>query len=492
MFEKNRPFIKVDVTENINQKFDKIDAQLADISQEQKKLKEFSVTDKKLYVTLMDDDGRTDFLTKVKPILDEYDVKMTLAINSGLVGTSGFMTWEQLQQLKAEGHEILNHSMGTYGTVADVTLEQLLGYYQQEKDAFTSHGFDTYDYFIYSGTMPWQDADVRNKVSSVYKCCFANSDAPVNYIPFDNFAIHRGSLSYNPIATIDKYLAMGTGYLVLFGHAWMYSDTDLQIVRSAIEYLLSKNVTFVTAKQMVDNFSNIINLGNLGQDKFLLDQNGNVNFSLNGKNINDLTNMFFETQNFSGKPITDYRKNSITVEKVGGTFATWGLPQSGIVKTYRFDDDRFSFQEFSQLGEANLWRRSWDDTNKEWANLGYFYPVSGVSVSTANRPKFIKRGMMIYDYTLNKMIFAQGDGFNLPYVQVARNTAYTLGTYVNTSTDSGITNNRLYECVVAGTTASTSPTYTTTKGDITTDGTAQFKYIGDRVVYRDALGTVVP
>ena len=466
--------------------------QLADTQKQQRSLTESNTQEKKLYVNLQDDDGRIEVMTKLKPILDELNVKTTFAINPGLVGQTGYMTWAQIKQLKSEGHEILNHTMGTYGTIEDITLDQLKTYYEQEKNLFKANGIETYDYLVYSGTMPWRNADVRNKISQVYKCCFANTDAPKNYLPFDNYAIHRAALTYNPTQTIDEYLAMGSGFLVLFQHAWMNNNTDFQTIRNAITYLKSKNVTFVTAKEMVDKFSNVLNLGNVGQDKFLVDKNGNVDFTVDGKGIREFApNVFFETTNFSGKPLTEYKPNSITIEKVGGTYANWGLPSSGTIRTYRLNDDRFSYQEYTQLGKPDIWKRFWDNDKQEWKNLGYFGALGAISVSTAQRPKFNFGGVMFHDRSINKQMWAQADSFNVPYVQVARNTAYTKDTFVNNSTDSSATNNRLYQCIVAGTTAETRPEYPTTLGATITDGTAQFKYIGDRVVYRDATGTVI-
>jgi hypothetical protein len=59
---------------------------------------------------------------------------------------------------------------------------------------------------------------------------------------------------------------------------------------------------------------------------------------------------------------------------------------------------------------------------------------------------------------------------------IARETAYALGDHVRVATGSGSGSaafkNRLYRCVVAGTTATEAPAYDTTVGEQTTDGTA--------------------
>lgn len=63
---------------------------------------------------------------------------------------------------------------------------------------------------------------------------------------------------------------------------------------------------------------------------------------------------------------------------------------------------------------------------------------------------------------------------------VARNTAYAVGDFIRTTptgapaSDSFDYADRIYECTVAGTTAGSSPTYDTTVGNPTVDGTATF------------------
>ena len=59
-----------------------------------------------------------------------------------------------------------------------------------------------------------------------------------------------------------------------------------------------------------------------------------------------------------------------------------------------------------------------------------------------------------------------------------RSTAYALGDFIKVSTGAGSTQeqyeNRIYECTVAGTSAVSAPTYDTTPGNTTVDGTATF------------------
>ena len=62
---------------------------------------------------------------------------------------------------------------------------------------------------------------------------------------------------------------------------------------------------------------------------------------------------------------------------------------------------------------------------------------------------------------------------------IARSTAYAVGDFVRVPVTAGTTSeiygNLIYECTVAGTTDASQPTYDTTPGNTTVDGTASFK-----------------
>jgi peptidoglycan/xylan/chitin deacetylase (PgdA/CDA1 family) len=61
-------------------------------------------------VSLTFDDGKADNYT-VAAVLKQYGLHATFYISSGLVGTQGYMTWEQLQVLQNNGNEIGGHTV---------------------------------------------------------------------------------------------------------------------------------------------------------------------------------------------------------------------------------------------------------------------------------------------------------------------------------------------------------------------------------------------
>lgn len=69
-----------------------------------------STSAKDILVSLTFDDGDADNFT-LAPLLQQYGVRATFYIPSGLVGRPGYMTWDQLKALQAGGSEIGGHSL---------------------------------------------------------------------------------------------------------------------------------------------------------------------------------------------------------------------------------------------------------------------------------------------------------------------------------------------------------------------------------------------
>ena len=56
------------------------------------------------------DDGGESFLTKAAPILEKYGFKGVFFISTKYIGTSGFLTVDQVKELAGRGHVIGSHS----------------------------------------------------------------------------------------------------------------------------------------------------------------------------------------------------------------------------------------------------------------------------------------------------------------------------------------------------------------------------------------------
>ena len=61
-------------------------------------------------VVLTVDDAYRSFLDGAMPLLRRFGYPVTLFVNSDAVGAGGYLTWDELRKLAAEGVEIGNHS----------------------------------------------------------------------------------------------------------------------------------------------------------------------------------------------------------------------------------------------------------------------------------------------------------------------------------------------------------------------------------------------
>ena len=69
------------------------------------------------------DDGTIDHYEVVAPLLEEYDMRGTFFINSGHIGTPGFMDSTQLLDLQSRGHEIGGHSVNQHEHLVGLSQE---------------------------------------------------------------------------------------------------------------------------------------------------------------------------------------------------------------------------------------------------------------------------------------------------------------------------------------------------------------------------------
>lgn len=97
-------------------------------------------------VALTVDDAFRSFLEGGMPLLRKYGYPVTLFVNSDAVGASGYLGWEELRQLSAQGVEIGNHSAshaylleGRRGEGEEAWLDRVGGDIERAQKALTDH-----------------------------------------------------------------------------------------------------------------------------------------------------------------------------------------------------------------------------------------------------------------------------------------------------------------------------------------------------------------
>lgn len=119
------------------------------------------------FVSLTFDDGDADNFA-VGIALTEHGLRGTFYIPSGLVGTEGYMSWEQLKTLQAGGHEIGGHTLN-HQKLEGLDTEALRHQICDDRQNLMDHGFTPIS-FAY----PFGNYDVYVK-QMVKDCSYADA-----------------------------------------------------------------------------------------------------------------------------------------------------------------------------------------------------------------------------------------------------------------------------------------------------------------------------
>ena len=94
----------------------------------------------RIVVSLTFDDGDADNYA-VRPVLAQYGLRATFFIPSGLIGTEGYMTKQQLRGLYEDGNEIGGHTL-SHQKLTGIHGEELRRQICQDRSNLQALGFD--------------------------------------------------------------------------------------------------------------------------------------------------------------------------------------------------------------------------------------------------------------------------------------------------------------------------------------------------------------
>lgn len=144
------------------------------------------VTNNKIVIINFDDGRKTQFI-HAKPILDKYGFKATFYIVCNYVDNKkGFMTWEEIETLNKEGHDIGSHTMNHVhlSNLSKKDIEYEVG---QSKKCLDDHGIKATS-FAY----PFNDGSNNKKafkiVSKYYQLARVGNN-PITYLSCDGLKV---------------------------------------------------------------------------------------------------------------------------------------------------------------------------------------------------------------------------------------------------------------------------------------------------------------
>jgi len=171
-------------------------------------------------VSLTFDDGAADNFESAA-VLSRYGLHATWYIPSGLVGQPGYMTWDQLQALQADGHEIGGHS-ADHINIDGLDGQALRHQVCDDREALHGHGFEPVS-FAY----PFGGYDEAAK-QMVHECGYASARSigagPEDIPPVDAFTLRAYPYIVNDtsFSKLQRYVSgvrkEGGGWLILIFH----------------------------------------------------------------------------------------------------------------------------------------------------------------------------------------------------------------------------------------------------------------------------------
>jgi hypothetical protein len=279
----------------------------------------YTIEDKKDVILAFDDAWKSQF-TFAKPILDKYGFKGSFFIVCNYVGkTPDRMTWDDVQTLEKQGHDIESHSMN-HIPLDDLSQQQLNYEIGQSKQCIIDHSIGT---------------NTNNKdISTISN----NRSVPIFAYPFD-----IGHANMTVINTVAKFYQFGrTGDKPL---AYLNCDLSLEDKKNGSitqsDYLNGKCENMPSVNTGSNNsktgFASTASFDNLGMvnkytirswthhvhhpnisynssqmyNQFILEVNSQDKYNVDGR-INTIPIITYH--NFTNYPITKYSRNEYNTD----------------------------------------------------------------------------------------------------------------------------------------------------------------------------------
>ncbi len=209
-------------------------------------------------ITIIDDDGRKEFMKKMLPIIKEKKVSISTAVVPTWVDKKRkIMTWDEVAMCADSGAEVLCHTLKHHGPVETSKMKegQIRDEYAKAQEMMQKHGYDG-DILVYSrstGKVP----NAQKAASKVFKCGIHCSGYSVNDTGADMFFLKRyhlepflGSDPKSIKGWIDNTRKNG-GWMIWSIHCATPSVNDkaMKNLRNLIDYARKQGVEIVSARE---------------------------------------------------------------------------------------------------------------------------------------------------------------------------------------------------------------------------------------------------
>src|SRR5699024_11660144 len=150
----------------------------------------------------IDDDGKKEVLSVLKPLLDSYGIKFTSAIITDRVGSSGYLTDGDILELYNDGIDIVSHTK-THPNLRPLSNDELEVELGESKSYIENIGIPQQHIMHPTGTV--NDRVIRKTKEYYDSAC--GTSAGINTSPIMSYHLRRLAVgSYSPIGdSLDDY-----------------------------------------------------------------------------------------------------------------------------------------------------------------------------------------------------------------------------------------------------------------------------------------------
>ena len=132
------------------------------------------------------DDGLKGQYTNAKPVLDKYGFKATFYIVCNYIGNGdNHMTWDEIESLYGDGHDIGSHSMN-HDDLSKMSKKEVKFEVGESKQCLLDHGIIS-ESFAYPFNSGKDDENIVSTVSKHYEYARAGND-PIMFLHCDRIA----------------------------------------------------------------------------------------------------------------------------------------------------------------------------------------------------------------------------------------------------------------------------------------------------------------
>jgi peptidoglycan/xylan/chitin deacetylase (PgdA/CDA1 family) len=208
-------------------------------------------------VVLTFDDGLESQYTNAKPILDTYGYKASFSIICEDVGKADHMSWQEINTLEKEGHDIGAHTI-THRSLTEIPPEEMKFEVSGSKQCLIDNGIEDVNYFSYPKNEGSADKAVVETVSQNYDLARTAND-PLMYLRCDGFTEStqddcRTYTEDGELTFVNRYSIMGWSH---DSDRIRESLDDLQTLQMFIK-LMNSSINSNTAKGITNAIPIII------------------------------------------------------------------------------------------------------------------------------------------------------------------------------------------------------------------------------------------